>query len=395
MSKIQSIGGQTLVGGLNRVFHCNHYNAHLQMSILMTQGLHDAERLLVEAVAPLIQTLKDAGYTQAQLIHEFSFCGFGKLRQETARQWVTPHSHYGESIYAYGKAHKTCFFNAGFIEGISGKYTTETHCQSIGDDADRFETQADTAANTSNYLLHDFPLNLRIPERFELDVGQAFETRVDETGIVNTVKKLPLYGDIGPRGTGLVDAFGVVLTNHFADYYNRVSYETYFTMKKTGIPIEEVCEMFIQSGHICAFNTFGGIIKSPEWHAAIEPMCDSIEDWIHGIIAVINALGWGTYRVEKIVPEKELVVRIYNSYEGVGYRRIYPKSEEKALSFLAMGAVLGLAHLFWKIDIRTKPELTHEFYIEQFNHQDNSFQVEQTHAIAAGDDYDRIVVSRD
>jgi hypothetical protein len=31
--------------------------------------------------------------------------------------------------------------------------------------------------------------------------------------------------------------------------------------------------------------------------------------------------------------------------------------------------------------------------VEQFNHPENSYTVEQTHAIAAGDEYDRFVVS--
>ena len=126
----------------------------------------------------------------------------------------------------------------------------------------------------------------------------------------------------------------------------------------------------------------------------IEPMCEKREDWFHGITAVINALGWGTYRIENIVPDEELIIRIYNSYEGVGYRRLYPQTDDKNVSYLAMGAVLGMAHLLWKIDIRDRPTLDHDFYVNEFNNHENSYNVEQTHAIAAGDEYDRIVVSR-
>jgi len=48
--------------------------------------------------------------------------------------------------------------------------------------------------------------------------------------------------------------------------------------------------------------------------------------------------------------------------------------------------------LLWKVDIREKPELTEDFYVNQFNNIGNSYQVKQTHAIAAGDEYDRVVV---
>jgi hypothetical protein len=44
------------------------------------------------------------------------------------------------------------------------------------------------------------------------------------------------------------------------------------------------------------------------------------------------------------------------------------------------------------VDIREKPELTEDFYVNQFNNFGNSYQVKQTHAIAAGDEYDRVVV---
>lgn len=392
MNKILSQGGQTLIGGLNRVFHCNHYNAHLQMTVLISKGVpqHDPEALLVDAVAPLIEQLKQQGYTEKDLIGEFAFCGFGKLKKIDNKTWETPISHYGESTYAHGKPGKRCYFNAGYIQGITGLQTAQSSARILGDASDVY-TVSDTPARLDSYFVNEFPL-AEPPERFVFPDCVPCNTGVDEEKVLQAVTGLPLYGKVGPRDTGLIDAFGVVLTNHFADYYNRVSYQTFFAMQAAGIPEDEVKELFIQSGHVCAFNTFGGIMSSPEWHAVVEPMCKSREDWFHGMIAVVNALGWGCYRIEKIAIEHEFIVRIYNSYEGVGYRRLYPPAEDRNLSFLAMGAMLGLVHLLWKVDIRTKPELTHEFYLNQFNNTENSYHVEQTHAIAAGDDYDRIVV---
>ena len=95
-----------------------------------------------------------------------------------------------------------------------------------------------------------------------------------------------------------------------------------------------------------------------------------------------------------MVPGKELIIRIYNSYEGIGYRRLYKPSQEKQLSFLALGAVQGLAHLFWKIDIRERPNLTQDYYFNVFNSEEGQWSVLQTHAIAAGDGYDRIIARR-
>ena len=390
-----TMGGHNLIGGLSRVYHCNFYNSYLQMTVLLTQGMgeHQPERLLTDSITVLVRLLKQRGYTVADLLEEFTYCGFGLLQVVDDKTWVTPRSHYSEAICIHGKPSKSCYFTAGYLQGLSDKTVVETECKMLGATVDKFSVH-DAALHLDNYLRYNFDLQLNIPKRFSFSDCQTFNTAVDEDQIIAQVQTLPLYGKPVPEGNGLIEAFGAVLTNHFADYYNRISYETYSALRQIGIPEEDCKEMFIQAGHICAFNTFGRIMSSPEWDKTIAPMCSSREDWLHAMIAVINVLGWGIYRIEKIVVEKEFIVRVYNSYEGIGYRRMYPPTGDRNISFLAMGAILGLVHLLWKVDIRDKPTLTQEFYVQQFNNPHNSYSVEQTHAIAAGDDYDRLVVSK-
>ncbi len=384
--QVTSIGGHNIIGGLSRVIHCNYYNAYLQMTVLLTQdaGKQNPKRLLTDSVTALIHLLQQSGYTRNDLISEFSHCGFGILKQLDENTWETPRSHYGEAICIHGKPAKSCFFTSGYLQGILNKRVTETACKIDGAEKDQFSVQGELP-KIENYLTREFELQTNIPE------PSTFDTRVDENQIISVVKTIPLHGS---EESGLIEAFGAVLTNHFADYYNRISYESYFALRDAGIPDEDSKELFIQAGHVCAFNTFGRVMKSPEWYELVVPMCDTKEDWFHGMIAVLNTFGWGIYRVEKLDPAGETIVRVYNSYEGIGYRRMYPKSNDKVLSFLAMGAVLGLVHLLWKVDIRDKPELTKEFYVEQYNNPENSYIVEQTHAIAAGDEYDRLIVSK-
>ncbi len=393
--QVIATGGHNIIGGLSRVYHCNYYNAYLQMTVLLTQGMgthHQPERLLTNSITALVQLLKQRGYTKLDLLHEFSYCGFGFLQQLDDNTWETPHSHYSENLCSHGKAQKTCYFTSGYLQGLLGKRVEETECKMLGASTDQFAV-FDDAPNVENFLTYEFELQTTIPKRFAFDGCQEFNTRVDEEKIIANLKTIPLYGKYAQGEKGLIKAFGAILTNHFIDYYNRISYETYFALHNAGIPEEDTKEMFIQAGHICAFNTFGRIMSSPEWYSLVVPMCESKEDWLHGIIAAINILGWGVYRIEKIMPEKEFIVRVYNSYEGIGFRRIYPPTDDKNMSFLAMGATLGLVHLLWKVDIRDKLALTQEFYVEQFNHPENSYTVEQTHAIAAGDEYDRFIVS--
>jgi predicted hydrocarbon binding protein len=386
--------GQAFIGGLSRVFHCNHYNAYLQMAVMLSDGIAgcNPKKLLTEAVIPLVKHLRNNGYSEKELTEEFAFCGFGKLRAMLNDVWVTPTSHYGQAAIMHGKKEPSCFFTAGYISGITDRETREDKCKQQGAPVDWFKSYGELEP-PENPL--KFPPEYKnTPPRFSFQGCQDFNTDIDEDAIIEAVSGLPLYGKSGTDDTGLIDAFGVVLTNHFADYYNYISYQTYFKMVESGMPLTHTRDVFIQGGHICAFNTFGGIMSSPEWYQLVAPHCQSDADWIHGMVAVINALGWGTWRVEQIDPGNQLVIRIYNSYEGVGYRRIYPQSEEVQLSFLNMGAAQGLAHLLWKIDIKERPALDHEFYTNVFNNPENRFGVKQTHAIAAGHDFDRIVVQR-
>jgi hypothetical protein len=388
--------GHARLGGLSRVFHCNHYNAYLQMAVLLSEDVKgcDPEALLSDAMVPLIRALREEGYSQEELLEEFSFCGFGKLRPLLNEQWVTPSSHYGQAALMHGKKRPSCFFTQGYLTGMTDLHYRENQCKQQGAPVDWFKPEGELARPPAPYLIHPAPFT-EVPARFAFDGCEGFKTRIDEDGIIQAVAGLPLYGKAGKDDTGLIDAFGVVLTNHFADYYNRISYQSYFAMLEGGMSQTHTRDVFIQGGHICAFNTFGGIMSSPEWYQLIAPLCESDGDWVHGMVAVINALGWGVWRVERIVPGEELVIRIYNSYEGIGFRMMYPPRKEKNISFLNLGAVQGLAHLLWKIDIRDRPTLDHDFYASTFNNPQDSFSVEQTHAIAAGDGYDRIVAIRE
>jgi hypothetical protein len=385
--------GQRMLGGLNRIFHCNHYNAHLQMAVLLAEGVEDGfdpRRLLVEASAGLVASLRERGYSRQDLIDDYTWCGFG------APQFLSPTlirlqgAHYGQTCYSLARPGKICFCDTGIFEGMTGHRVREIACRHERSDADLFEVLAEPS--DARHRLQFAPPFVDAPPRFGFDGCEIDETPIDEDAIIAAVAGLPLYGKSPEAGgDGLIRAFGVALTNHYADYYNLISYETYACLRRAGVPHELAAEAFVQCGHVCAFHTFGGIMESPEFHGLVVPQCRGVEDWVHGMVAVINAFGWGVWRVEKIVPGRELVIRIYNSYEGIGYRRLYPQTDRRETSFFNMGGVRGLAHLFWKIDIRQRPGLTQDFYFKAFNEPTGYWEVEQTHAIAAGDGYDRIV----
>ena len=149
--------------------------------------------------------------------------------------------------------------------------------------------------------------------------------------------------------------------------------------------------LLMDTAYRCAFHTFGGIMTSPEWEAVVLPQCKTKEDWIHGMVACVNALGWGAWRV--IEQSDDLLrVRIYDDYESCGWLDMYGKAKEP-VSFLAAGAVSGIMNLIYNADIASGPTLDLDFYARVFE-SEGSFQAEHVASFAMGDGYTEIVARR-
>ncbi len=212
---------------------------------------------------------------------------------------------------------------------------------------------------------------------------------IAERTIIEAVAGLGLQGN----EEGLIPAFGLHLTMHFADYYNRVSYGFLGELDRAAPDLaEDTRALLVEAGHVCAFNTFGGIMTSVEWEAVVRPMIESREDWVGGMVAVVNALGWGRWEIASLVAGESLTVRIQDSYEATGYVRDYPRAEGPRC-FLATGGVAGLMNLIYQGDITARPAFTESYYLETFR-DPRSFRARETRCLAKGDPHCEIVAER-
>ncbi|UJR85791.1 hypothetical protein [Sandaracinus amylolyticus] len=210
---------------------------------------------------------------------------------------------------------------------------------------------------------------------------------IDEKTIVEAVSGLGIRGN----EEGLIPAFGLHLTQHFADYYNRISFAVARDLEGSGLE-EDARELLVEAGHVCAFNTFGGIMQSAEWEAVVAPMIQTREDWIRGMVAVVNAFGWGVWRIEDLAPGKELRISIDNAYECTGWVRDYPIGKN-ARCYLATGGVAGLMNLLYVGDITQRPTLDEDYYRRLFRGSDH-FVADETKCLARGDARCEIVARR-
>ena len=210
---------------------------------------------------------------------------------------------------------------------------------------------------------------------------------IDERAIIQAVSGLGIAGD----DEGMIPAFGLYLTRHMADYYNRISYAAARKMAGTGLEADARA-LLVEAGHVCAFNTFGGIMKSAEWEAVVKPMIESREDWVRGMVAIVNAFGWGRWSVLELVPGEKLHIKVEDSYEAVGWNRDYPQSDVPRC-YLAAGGVAGLMNLLYVGDITSGPKLDDAYYVELFR-GGQRFEAEEIHCLAAGHSHCEFVATR-
>jgi hypothetical protein len=176
-----------------------------------------------------------------------------------------------------------------------------------------------------------------------------------------------------------------------ADYYNRISFAAARRMEGSGLE-DDARALLVEAGHVCAFNTFGGIMKSAEWDAVVRPMIETREDWIRGMVVVINAFGWGRWSVVELAPDERLHVAIEDSYEASGWLRDYPTSACPRC-YLACGGVSGLMNLLYVGDITSAPSLDEAYYTQLFR-GGGAFAAEEIACVAKGDPRCEIVAAR-
>lgn len=211
---------------------------------------------------------------------------------------------------------------------------------------------------------------------------------IDEQKVVQAVAGLGIAGN----DEGLIPAFGLYLTQHMADYYNRISYATARRLERTSELADDARALLIEAGHVCAFNTFGGIMKSAEWEAVVQPMIETREDWIRGMVAVVNAFGWGRWSIAELVPGERLVINIDDSYEATGFVRDYGRSD-RARCYLATGGVAGLMNLLYVGDITSRPDLTEQYYVDLFRGKER-FECEEPRCFASTGERCELVARR-
>jgi hypothetical protein len=393
---------QLVVGGEPMVLHCHHYNVFLQRSIQDAEYI-DSTPILIGAAAEvafaqltdLLARTADIAARKATVEALYRACGLGLIDlgalTERGGDVRTRSTHYSIGWKErFGRSRTPVdFFSTGFLAGA----LAAIYGLPLADVQARQTACLSTGAAEDVFVLSRGPANFTMFEPRQspvlIPVGNDIEpaTGVDRQAVTRAVAAMPLP----VSAEGLIPAFGVYLTRLHGDYYNRISFafEREMTAAAGRQGVEVAADLFIEAGHVCGFFTMGGIMTSPEWDALVLPMLRTREDWVHGIVACFNACGYGVCKVVELSPNR-LIVRLYNDYESVGYRRMYGTADH-GVTYLHTGGFAGIMNLVYLGDIHTKPALTLAFYDRLFK-RGRAFQGRMTACQAMGDPHTEIRV---
>ncbi len=391
------------------IFHCHHYNCFLQKLIESTSEYINVQRILVDSAQEVSYSIfrsffdtneLNAADKIAAIAELHRYCGYGTLdlsgANENGGEVSSNSNHYVEGwLTKFGKRNEdesgVALFTAGFIAGaLDAAYDQELG--TFGAEQISCKTKGDSENIFKITLEHKKGLKPSPQEGTyqTKTMTNHPDSGVDYLGIREALTSMDIVGN----EEGLISAFGVMLTRMFSNYYVLISFKFLNKMNEEmgedGVQIAE--ELLIEAGHICAFNTFGGIMESAEWNGMIKPMLKTREDWVHGIVACCNTLGWGHYEVKELIPNKKLVLEVTSGYENNAFTKTFGKSE-RPISFLNIGGGAGIMNLIYHGDITEAPELNEKYYNDLFKTK-GRFVGKQISCRSMGDSSDLISVER-
>jgi len=401
----------TFLGSAPYVYHCHHFNLFHDQTVedalgedeafsVRAQAAHDASRQLLselvksagaetpaERLELAAATLPWMGHGKLELMTD---AGGGRARGSYLHYGFTWREKYGSRVR---RRHPADAFAAGYAAAATevafslapgSLRATEPACFACREPA--CEIEITEGGGHSDASLVD-------KEAFTQHVAAPAEG-VEEAAVAKIAAGLKdfLRGLDGDE-RGLLQGFGVYVTRHLANYYDQTAYDTIHRVEKERPQVAGVVEsLFGESGHVCVFYTFGGILASPEWEALVGPLRGEPEEIVVGCTAIARGLGFGHWTIGELVPGERLVMRSTSNYEAPFYRNRYGRSEKPRCYFFsnAARAFMQLAH---KVDWSKRPRLDDALYQSLFK-SDLAWDIEMTRCQTRGDALTEVVVTR-
>jgi predicted hydrocarbon binding protein len=146
-----------------------------------------------------------------------------------------------------------------------------------------------------------------------------------------------------------------------------------------------------EASHLGAFYGFAELLRSQEGRALLGTGGAATGEAVESLLAVVAELGWGDWRLEVLVPQQRLTVRVHNGYDAL-WRRALTGPAEAPRCYFARGVVAALMNLLSVGDVRGATAVDPSLYNELFR-SPLSFRAIETRCQAMGDPYCEFVAN--
>lgn len=385
------------IAGEAMIFHCHHYINYLQRSILDADYI-DSPRFMIGAAADSVylqlqntcQGLSlDEGKAMAESIYPTFGYGLIDLSALTSEGGVlTTYKSFFSKTWQlkFGAANRPVdYYTRGYLAAayatlyqipLNEVVVTQSRCMACGDEFNQFEI----ARGEGNFEIYPQKQATRFVEVEAPSLGWEHEATI-------TNAFLGAHQMFVGNAEGFIPAFGVYLVRNQSDYVNRLQFEFMRKMKEVVGDYGEVLasELLLEAGHACGFFTYAGLMTSDEWKQAVQPYLKTREDWIYGLLSVINTMGWGYHSVIEL-SETKAVFRNYNDFEDLSYQRMYGNSEYP-VHWANSGGFTGLMQLIYQTDLVSGNPINSEEGFRQMRRAKAKYKTHMRKSIACGDDY--------
>jgi hypothetical protein len=198
----------------------------------------------------------------------------------------------------------------------------------------------------------------------------------------------------GDEKTGLIEAYGGLVTRHYANYYNLISVRILMGLEKKykRDGVLKAKSVMIKSAQTSAMHLLSNLVSSSEWKKHIAPSVRTTDDQLHGILAFINTLGWGKWEVERLNPEGKTSFNITASSESNAFLKMVGKTKAPICFFLE-GMVSGIMNMVLYNKLAAKMKLDDDVFDAIFK-SDNRYVVTEARTRMTGEETDHFIVEK-
>jgi hypothetical protein len=385
------------IGGEAMIFHCHHYVTNLQRTILDADYIDSQLFIIGSAADAVFHQLRnlceglsvDEAKEMAQDIYKTFGYGLIDLSGMDASgiELKTTKSFFSKTwVMKFGVSKKPVdYYTTGFLAAayaviykkeLGAIFAQQSTCMACGDEYNTFEIKE----GTCSFTIYPKKAPICFKEVPKVSLHWEFEEVV-------TNAFLGAHATMVGNEEGFIPAFGVYLVRNQSDYVNRLQFEFAKAMSEVAgdYGVTLAGELLMESGHACGFFTYGGIMTSAEWEGAVKPYLKTKEDWIKGLAALVNTMGWG-YHTAVELNEQRALFRNYNDFEDLSYMRMYGKSAYP-ISWANSGGFTGLMQLIYNTDIVNGQRVETEEGFREMRRAKVGYKTRMKKGISCGDDF--------